>query len=162
MATLTSFQPLRATSLLDPRLEACGSGLREMDDMQPPDEKDPDLRFGPGKLRYFVMRLPYRPLSIKTMTRHLQSTQCLSSAEGLPFWMLLAPPHIKGPTLDATAAWLLKVMPGEGLKLHIGTWHAGPYFPAKSALFFNLELADTYIKDHETLPLSEPLTMNLD
>ena len=75
--------------------------------------------------------------------------------------MLLAPPDTKGPTLNADAAWLLKVMPGEGLKLHIGTWHAGPYFPAKSALFFNLELADTYKNDHETLPLSKPLKVIL-
>ena len=160
-ASLISHPPLQATSLLDPRLKTCGTGLRETEDMTPPGEESADLRFGPGKLRYFVMRLPRRPLSIAAMTRHLQSTQCLSSAEGLPFWMLLAPPDTQGPTLNADAAWLLKVMPGEGLKLHIGTWHAGPYFPAKSALFFNLELADTYKNDHETLPLSKPLKVIL-
>ena len=129
--------------------------------MTAPGEDSADLRFGPGKLRYFVMRLPNRPWSIRVMTRRLQSTQCLGSAEGLPFWMLLAPRETQGPTLDANAAWLLKVMPGEGLKLHIGTWHAGPYLPAKSALFFNLELVDTYKNDHETLALSKPVKLTL-
>ena len=161
---LTSFtddQPLQASSLLDPRLNECGTGLRETEDMTPVGEESAELRFGPGKLRYFVMRLPHRSLSVRSMTRHLHSTQCLGSAEGLPFWMLLAPPETQGPTLAAKAAWLLRVMPGEGLKLHIGTWHAGPYFPAKSALFFNLELADTYKSDHETLPLSKPVQIIL-
>ena len=95
------------------------------------------------------------------MTRHLQSTQCLSSAEGRPFWMLLAPPNIQGPVLDASAVWLLKLNPGEGIKLHLGTWHAGPLFEAASASFFNLELADTNQRDHETLPLSDPLEVVL-
>ena len=161
VVSLISPQPLQATSLLDPRLNACGTGLREVEDMTPLGEEAADLRFGPGKLRFFVMRLQHRPQPIKRMTRHLQSTQCLVSAEGLPFWMLLAPPQTQGPELNANAAWLLKVMPGEGLKLHIGTWHAGPYFPARSALFVNLELADTYKNDHETIPLSMPLEVVL-
>ena len=33
--------------------------------------------------------------------------------------------------------------------------------PAKSALFFNLELADTYKSDHETLALSKPVQIIL-
>ena len=44
--------------------------------------------------------------------------------------------------LDAKA-WLLRVEAGEGIKLHLGTWHAGPLFDADSASFFNLELSDT-------------------
>ena len=57
--------------------------------------------------------------------------------------MLLAQFDMQVPMLDANAAWLLRVMLGEGLKIHIGTWHAGSYFPANYALFFNLKLADT-------------------
>ena len=75
--------------------------------------------------------------------------------------MLLAAPQTKGPVLDASAAWLLKLNPGEGIKLHLGTWHAGPLFEAASASFFNLELADTNQSDHETLPLSGPLDVVL-
>ena len=158
---MISHESLQAASLLDPRLDSCGTGLREVDDMTPPGDQDAELRFGPGQLRYYVMRLHRRPQPITAMTRHLQATQCLSSAEGRPFWMLLAPPDTQGPVLDASAAWLLKLNPGEGIKLHLGTWHAGPLFEAASASFFNLELADTNQRDHETLPLSDPLEVVL-
>ena len=158
---MISHESLKAASLMDPRLEACGTGLREVDDMTPPGDQDAELRFGPGQLRYYVMRIHRRPQPITAMTRHLQATQCLSSAEGRPFWMLLAPPDTQGPVLDASAAWLLKLNPGEGIKLHLGTWHAGPLFEAASASFFNLELTDTNQSDHETLPLSDPLDVVL-
>ena len=158
---MISHESLKAASLLDPRLDSCGTGLREVDDMTPSGDQDAELRFGPGQLRYYVMRLHRRRQPITAMTRHLQSTQCLSSAEGRPFWMLLAPPNIQGPVLDASAVWLLKLNPGEGIKLHLGTWHAGPLFEAASASFFNLELADTNQRDHETLPLSDPLEVVL-
>jgi len=107
------------------------------------------------------MRIHRRPQPITAMTCHKQATQCLSSAEGRPFWMLLAAPHTQGPVLDASAAWLLKLNPGEGIKLHLGTWHVGPLFEAESATFFNLELADTNQSDHETLPLSRSVNVNL-
>ena len=129
--------------------------------MTPPGEQDAELRFGPGQLRYYVMRLPRRSLNVSAMTRHLNATQCLSSAEGQPFWMLLAAPELQGPVLDASRAWLLRVDAGEGIKLHLGTWHAGPLFEAPSASFFNLELMDTNQRDHETLALSEALTVAL-
>ena len=158
---MISHEPLQAGSLLDPRLQSCGTALREVDDMTPPGEQDAELRFGPGQLRYYVMRLPRRSLDVSAMTRHLNATQCLSSAEGQPFWMLLAPPELQGPVLDASRAWLLRVDAGEGIKLHLGTWHAGPLFEAPSASFFNLELMDTNQRDHETLALSEALTVAL-
>ncbi len=159
--SMISHEPLKAACLLDPRLEACGTGLREVDDMTPTGDQDAELRFGPGQLRYYVMRIRRRPQPITAMTCHKQATQCLSSAEGRPFWMLLAAPETQGPVLDASAAWLLKVNPCEGIKLHLGTWHAGPLFEAPSALFFNLELADTNQSDHKTLPLSKSLHIDL-
>lgn len=158
---MISHEPLQAGSLLDPRLQSCGTALREVDDMTPPGEQDAELRFGSGQLRYYVMRLARRSLNVSAMTRHLNATQCLSSAEGQPFWMLLAPPELQGPVLDASCAWLLRVDAGEGIKLHLGTWHAGPLFKAPSASFFNLELMDTNQRDHETLALSEALTVAL-
>ena len=84
-----------------------------MDDMTPPGEQDAELSFGPGKLRYYVMRIPRRPLQVTAMTRHVNATQCLSSAEGRPFWLLLAPPDTEGPVLDASKAWLLRIEAGE-------------------------------------------------
>ena len=158
---MISHESLKAASLLDPRLEACGTGLREVDDMTPTGDQDAELRFGPGQLRYSVMHIRHRPQPITAMTCHQQATQCLSSAEGRPFRMLLAAPHTQGPVLDTSAAWLLKLNPGEGIKLHLGTWYAGPLFEAESTTFFNLMLADTNQSDHETLPLSRSINVNL-
>ena len=42
----------------------------------------------------------------------------------------------------------MKLQPGEGVKLHPGTWHAGPYFSNSTGLFFNLELRMTNKNDH--------------
>lgn len=40
------------------------------------------------------------------------------------------------------------------LKLEMGTWHAGPYFAVDEVMdFYNLELADTNLADHETIDL---------
>ena len=36
------------------------------------------------------------------------------------------------------------------MKLHVGTWHAGPLFEGPAMAFFNLELSDTNIVDHFT------------
>ena len=63
--------------------------------------------------------------------------------------------------LDASAAWLVRIEAGEGIKLHLGTWHAGPLFDADSASFFNLELSDTNQNDHETLKLNRSIAVEL-
>jgi len=39
------------------------------------------------------------------------------------------------------------------IKLHLGTWHAGPLFHAESIDFYNLELSDTNINDFDTCNL---------
>lgn len=57
---------------------------------------------------------------------------------------------------------LFRIPAGVILKLHPGTWHAGPYFPEAKALFFNLELADTNNHDFTEVTLAEPLTFSFD
>ncbi len=49
---MISHESLKAASLLDPRLDSCGTGLREVDDMTPHGDQDAALRFGPGQLRF--------------------------------------------------------------------------------------------------------------
>jgi ureidoglycolate hydrolase len=64
------------------------------------------------------------------------------------------------PNVDTLAAFLV---PGDRfIKLSRGTWHAGPYFTADSALFYNLELADTNIADHQTCNLAETFGMEFE
>ena len=46
---------------------------------------------------------------------------------------------------------VFRIPPGIFVKLHEGTWHAGPLFTGYSACSFaNLELADTNVVDHHT------------
>lgn len=46
---------------------------------------------------------------------------------------------------------MCRIPPGHFIKLHEGTWHAGPLFDAPDTMsFFNLELADTNVVDHNT------------
>ena len=48
-----------------------------------------------------------------------------------------------------------KIPPGVFVKLNVGTWHAGPYFTAKEMDFYNLELVDTNIVDHNVKNFEE-------
>ena len=44
-----------------------------------------------------------------------------------------------------------RIPPGVFVKLHEATWHAGPFFSDRQHMdFYNLELADTNIVDHQT------------
>ena len=63
--------------------------------------------------------------------------------------------------LDQSTVQLVKVEAGEALKLHQGTWHAGPFFATTTALFFNLELSDTNQNDHNCHTLVNKLRLTL-
>jgi ureidoglycolate lyase len=41
------------------------------------------------------------------------------------------------------------------VKLHRGTWHAGPFFEDAEIDFLNLELSDTNETDHQNSHLTE-------
>ena len=66
--------------------------------------------------------------------------------------MAVAPPgEADAPKPEEIRAFAI---PGDCfIKLHVGTWHAGPYFDAPSVSFYNLELSDTNLVDHETCNL---------
>jgi hypothetical protein len=72
--------------------------------------------------------------------------------------MAVAPPVDLGndtaePKLDDIRAFRV---PGDvAVMLYKGTWHAGPLFEGGTLNFFNLELADTNIVDHQTCKLTE-------
>lgn len=114
------------------------------------------LDLSKGKPRFYVMRLDGRGMAFRAITRHRRVTQCLASTLGQDWYLGVAPP--KGlddpaakPALDDIAAF--KVPGGMAIKLHAGTWHAGPFFAGAAMDFFNLELADTNEVDHHTVAL---------
>lgn len=55
---------------------------------------------------------------------------------------------LSGLKLDCVCC---RIPPGKFIKLHEGTWHAGPLFEGENSVaFYNLELADTNVEDHNT------------
>jgi ureidoglycolate lyase len=112
---------------------------------------DAQLVLGNGTPRLYIMRLHTRGLSFDRITRHVRVTQCLA-ATGEHEWLLaVAPPFSPDdPTAmpDPAGIKAFKIAGSLAVKLHRGTWHAGPFFGAPTMDFLNLELADTNQVDH--------------
>ena len=115
---------------------------------------DAQLHLAGGTPRFYAMRLPNRGRAFHHITRHRAVTQCLGAMMGAPWLLAVAPPD---PAQDAPdpAAIRAFAIPGDCfVMLLVGTWHAGPYFDAASVAFYNLELADTNVVDHQTCDLA--------
>lgn len=152
---------LIAKGLRDCRFERFGTAILPIDDMTPAGPAEASLQFDGDNLRYYLMRLQSRPPVVGSMTRHLRATQCLGSADAQPWWLAVAEAKRSADELDHTTVQLVKIEPGEALKLHQGTWHAGPFFHTPTALFFNLELSDTNQTDHNCQTLANKLRLTL-
>ena len=156
-----SMETLTALSLHQCDFTRFGTAILPIDDMTPHSSCDAELKFNGDNLRYYVMRLHRRAAVLGSMTRHIQATQCLGSADAQPWWLAVATAKLQSEQLDHSTVQLVKVQPGEAVKLHQGTWHAGPFFLATTALFFNLELSDTNLVDHNSQPLNQKLKLQL-
>ena len=114
---------------------------------------DATLELQLGTPRLYIMRLHDRVPSFHRITRHRAVTQCLASVGGASWLLAVCPPDgvelaDAMPDVGRLAAF---VIPGNvAVKLHRGTWHAGPYFDGSEHSFFNLELADTNEVDHHS------------
>ena len=153
---------LTALPLEHCKFERFGTAILPVEDMTPHSDIDAKLKFGGADLRYYVMRLRHRPAVLAGMTRHQRATQCLGSADAQPWWLAVAAPSLEPDELCVASVHLVAVNPGEAVQLHQGTWHAGPFFLASTALFYNLELGDTNLTDHNFQPLATPVKLNLD
>ncbi|WP_431284786.1 ureidoglycolate lyase [Humitalea sp. 24SJ18S-53] len=130
------------------------------EDGAPFGDADAQLALGAGTPRFYIMRLAHRPMGVVGITRHVKVTQVLASADGQPWFICLAPPG-DATQPDPASIACFRIPPGVGLALHRGTWHAGPYFQAAQADFFNLELSDTNIDDHHTVRLDQVFGLRL-
>ena len=88
---------------------------------------DAQLEIGRGIPRFYILTLQWRPLVFRSITRHLDVTQCLASSGGRPWLVAVAPPN--APDDAEAAVEVDKIMafqvPGNlGIKLHRGAWHA--------------------------------------
>ena len=120
--------------------------------------QDAALDLTRGTPRLYIMRLPPRGLVFRQITRHRNVTQCLAAMGGKSWLMAVAPPDAVDdpdaePALTDIAAF---VVPGSvAIKLHRGTWHAGPFFEHEAIDFLNLELSNTNEMDHQSSHLSK-------
>lgn len=102
--------------------------------------------------RFYIMRLPTRGMTFDRITYHADVTQCIGGLGSTPWYLAVAAPS---GSLEAPPAendlHAFQIPEGSFVKLHQGTWHAGPLFQdAESMDFYNLELSDTNQVDHNT------------
>jgi ureidoglycolate hydrolase len=112
---------------------------------------DAQLVLSEGKPRLYIMRLQDRGLSFGRITRHSRVTQCLAAMGGKEWLIAVAPPiEAADPDLmpDPSTIRAFRIPGDVAIKLHRGTWHAGPYFTEPTIDFLNLELSDTNETDH--------------
>ena len=132
-----------------------GQVIMPMEDGSPFGAADAQLDLQQGTPRFYSMLLHNRGVVFKHLTRHRLVTQCLGSMLGTAWMLGVAAPDAASDTPDMSTLAAFLVPGDRFIKLHRGSWHAGPYFSAPSALFYNLELSDTNIVDHRTCNLEE-------
>ncbi len=115
---------------------------------------DAQLVLDAGTPRFYIMTLTHRGQRFRTITRHRRCTQCLGALGGKDWWLAVAPP---GPAATPDPATIQAFhIPGHCfVNLAVGTWHAGPYFGHDQVHFYNLELSDTNMTDHQTCHLAQ-------
>jgi ureidoglycolate lyase len=131
-----------------------GKLIEPMPDGAPAGDVDRALDLSAGTPRFYIMALSHRPLTVSRITRHREATQVLASVGGGSWLLAVAPPTAESdaPQPDAIRAFTI---PGNvAVLLARGTWHAGPFFEPAEMSFFNLELDDTNIVDHDTCDLA--------
>ncbi|HEY9881848.1 MAG TPA: ureidoglycolate lyase [Leptolyngbyaceae cyanobacterium] len=116
--------------------------------------RDAQLQLQNGIPRFYIMQLENRGLRFHRITRHQQCTQCLGALEGKEWVIAVAPPGASNSP-DPSGIQAFRIPGNCFIKLEVGTWHAGPYFEADKVNFYNLELSDTNLTDHETCDLAQ-------
>lgn len=151
MNPLTS-QQLPAQAISPENFRPYGQVIFPASDGKDFDATDAQLHLSEGIPRFYIMRLQQRGRHFSRITRHQRCTQCLGSLEGKSWLIAVAPPTAADrPDPASIAAFRV---PGTCfIKLEVGTWHAGPYFDQAFVDFYNLELSDTNITDHQTCDL---------
>jgi ureidoglycolate hydrolase len=115
--------------------------------------REATLELSAGTPRLYVMRLARNGVRFGSITRHRVVTQCLGALGGKDWFLAVAPPDENSSTPELAQMRAFHI-PGDVLvKLHVGTWHSGPWISHDYADFVNLELVDTNQVDHDTVPL---------
>jgi ureidoglycolate hydrolase len=108
-----------------------------------------------GTPRLWIMRLARNGVRFASLTRHRNVTQCLGALGGASWLLAVAPPDSSMSTPDLAKLRAFRISGDVMVKLHVGTWHSGPWITDDYADFVNLELADTNVVDHDSVPLPQ-------
>ena len=152
MTHSTTIRSIPAQPLTSEGFRPFGQVIAAAADGKSFDREDAQLVLDRGIPRFYIMRLTQRGRQFSHITRHQHCTQCLGSLGGEP-WLIAVAAATQGdrPALESITAFQI---PGDCfIKLDLGTWHAGPYFEQSQIDFYNLELSDTNIADHQTCDL---------
>ena len=156
MTSLADTWSIKAKDLTEDAFRPFGQVCRAQVDGKLFDHDDAQLQLEEGGTpRFYIMRLSRRNglAAVDRITRHVRCTQCLGSLQGKEWFMAVAPAN-KEPCRDNIEAFRI---PGDRfIKLETGTWHAGPFFEKDETIdFYNLEMKDTNVVDHDTRDLKE-------
>ena len=150
---------LRANLITAESFRPFGQLIQASADGKAFDLDDAQLQLENGTPRFYIMRLEQRGRRFHNITRHRQCTQCLGSLEGKE-WLIVVAASSGCPTIADLTAFRI---PGNCfIKLNLGTWHAGPYFEGDLVDFYNLELSNTNIVDHDTYDLRSTETLEFE
>lgn len=152
---------LTAQQITPENFQPYGQVIFASEDGKANDATDAQLVLNNGIPRFYIMRLHHKGRKFHTITRHVKCTQCLGSLEGKDWLIAVAPPSAAPqPVLEEITAFQI---PGNCfIKLEVGTWHAGPYFDHELVDFYNLELSDTNINDHDTYNFGQKDNLELE
>ena len=147
-----TLKSLKAEAIAPETFAPFGQVIFASEDGVPYGDEDARLKLDEGTPRFYIMRLRNKDRKFHAITRHRRCTQCLGSLNGMEWFMGVASPSdAEEPDPAAIRAFRI---PGDCfIKLHVGTWHAGPLFDAPVVDFYNLELSDTNVTDHQTCHL---------
>lgn len=154
----TAIRDIPARPITPESFAPFGDLIAPIEDGVPFGAGDAKLDLTQGTPRLYIIRLPRKGLVFRQITRHRGVTQCLSALGGKSWLLAVAPPKDfenpnAEPALEDIAGFLI---PGSvAVKLHRGTWHAGPFFEDEEINFINLELADTNEVDHQNSYLAK-------
>jgi ureidoglycolate lyase len=157
MPLTQQLRQLPANRIDDDAFRPFGRVLHAMPDGTPATDSERQLDLSCGEPRFYLMELTGRPPTFRSITRHRRTTQSLLAVGGGDWFLAVAPPsplEIADAVPDPAQIVAFVIPAGVSVLLHRGTWHAGPFFTEPSRVFANLELTDTNVVDHHTVPLS--------
>ena len=146
---MSQLQRLRPAIATAETFRPYGQVIGASEDGSPFAGDDAQLVLTPGTPRFYIMRLLPKGRRFHRITRHQRCTQCLGALGGRSWWLGVCPPSA-GDRPDRQQLRVFEVPGDRFLKLDVGTWHAGPLFETGAIDFYNLELSDTNVTDHET------------